>query len=71
MGGVFFACAAEFFSKEKKEKKKAHYKGLDKWMQAFRLKNFLYKFINSKRNNRKNFKRNPEGLNLQERKTCP
>ena len=49
MGGVFFACAAEFFSKEKKEKKKAHYKGLDKWMQAFRLKNFLYKFISSKR----------------------
>ena len=36
----FFACAAEFFSKEKKKKKKALYKGLDKWMQAFRLKNF-------------------------------
>jgi hypothetical protein len=41
--------AQQNFSKEKKEKKKAHYKGLDKWMQAFRLKNFLYKFISSKR----------------------
>jgi hypothetical protein len=49
MGGVFFCLRSRIFSKEKKEKKKAHYKGLDKWMQAFRLKNFLYKFISSKR----------------------
>jgi hypothetical protein len=49
MGGVFFCLRSRIFSKEKKKKKKAHYKGLDKWMQAFRLKNFLYKFISSKR----------------------
>jgi len=71
----FSACAAvKLIPKEKKKKKKARSEGLDEWMQAFRLKNFPCKGIerrNWKNGNRKNFKRNPEGLNLQERKTSP
>jgi hypothetical protein len=35
--------SSKTFPKEKKEKKKALSEGLDKWMQAFRLKNFPIK----------------------------
>ena len=55
MGGVFFACAAVIFSKEKKKKKKALYKGLDKWMQAFRLKNFQSTIISPKTRQQEKF----------------
>jgi hypothetical protein len=40
--------SSKTFPKEKKEKKKALSEGLDKWMQAFRLKNFPFKRSKSK-----------------------
>jgi hypothetical protein len=55
MGGVFFCLRSRFFSKEKKKKKKALYKGLDKWMQAFRLKNFQSTIISPKTRQQEKF----------------
>jgi hypothetical protein len=65
----FFACAADFFQKKKRKKRKRFTRGWISGCKLFDLKIFNQRLSVPKQDNRKNFKRNPEGLNLQERKT--
>ena len=72
MGGVFFLLAQQnFFQKKKRKKRKRFTRGWISGCKLFDLKIFNQRLSDPKQDNRKNFKRNPEGLNLQERKTCP
>ena len=71
-GWRFFLLAQQiFFQKKKRKKRKRFTRGWISGCKLFDLKIFNQRLSVPKEDYGKNFKRNPEGLNLQERKTSP